>query len=1511
VIKLSVGRLFLMMGLMLIGNACVQAQVITGTPPFGSFGGGPDIINLANLNSHIPIPIITKAGRGTAFTYNLSYDTSIWNPVTTSGVTTWTPVTNLGWHVQTEPTTGYVRATSGTSATCTPPLRGEIITASNWVYHDTFGVPHPFAGTAILTDCGGSPRPLTGVVATDGSGYTLTTGPTLSVTSRTGIVFSPPFNAPQGVGSFADVNGNEISVSSTGVFTDTLGTTALTVAGNATASSPVTFTYTPPSGTNVAYTMNYTSYTVATNFGVSGITEYGATALPLVSSIVLPDGTQYTFTYEATPSTPSSGACTPLSGTYAANCITGRLASITLPTGGAISYTYSGGNNGILSDGTAATLTRKTPDTGSNSWTYAHSESGTAWTTTLTDPQNNQTVLNFQGIYETERQVYQGSGALLKTTFTCYNGAAVPCNSTAITLPIASRAHYVQWPGGLESETNTTYNTYGLVTEKDQYAYGAGAPGAIVRKTLTTYASLGNGIVSKPATVTVEDGSSNVHSQTTYTYDQGSVTATSSTPQHVAISGSRGNLTTISYLVQGSTSLNRTYTYYDTGNLSTATDVNGAVTTYTYGGGTSCGNSFATSVSEPLGLSRSMTWNCTGGVPTSVTDENGKTSATSYTDPDFWRPFSVTDAASNVANFTYEAQTSVEGAVNFGNSTTDVLTTGDGLGRSHVSQRKEAPSSSTYDSVETDYDSVGRPARTTLPYAAAAGTLNSSAPGTTTTYDALNRKTQVTATGGRSVTYAYSQNDTYRTLGPAPAGENTKRKQLEYDALGRMTSVCEITSATGSGSCGQTGPATGFVTQYTYDSLNDLIGVTQNAQSASTQTRTYVYDDLGRLTSEKNPESGVTTYTYDTDATCGTSKGDLVKKIDAQGNTICYAYDLRHRVTSTTYTGPYSVSTPNRYFVYDGATVNSVAMANAKARIAEAYTSTCQTTCTKITDLGFSYDVLGEPTDVYEATAHSGGYYHVTNSYYANGVVSQLSSLVGLPTITYGVDGEGRVNSASASTGQNPLTAANYNPASEATGITFGSTDSDSFTYDPNTNRMTQYKFSVNGQSVTGTLTWNAISTLETLAITDPFYGEGNQSCAYTHDDLSRIASANCGSPWSQTFGYDAFGNLSKTGTVSFQPTYSYLTNQMTAIGTSSVSYDANGNVLSDTAHTYTWDANGRPVTIDGAILTYDALGRMVEQDKSGVFTEIAYAPTGGKLAIMSGQTLQKAFVPLPGGSTAVYASNGLAYYRHSDWIGSSRFASTPGRALYFDGAYAPFGENYAQTGTTDLSFTGMNQDTVPNLFDFPAREYNGIHGRWPSPDPSGLSAVRPGDPQTFNRYAYVRNSPLHMTDPTGLSGETFVGHAPRPASPTTRNGGGGGGEGGGGSDDGCQQDGVATSCSIVENELQSGAAVQCPNNECQTYSEGEFWYFNASANGNGAYFPSEGPGYTFDNLVEAEAAGAQWAAAETADNGVENCGMTYSDSNGGFSFTGSTEGNVGGVCSAKCSKSYSFGRHR
>ena len=53
------------------------------------------------------------------------------------------------------------------------------------------------------------------------------------------------------------------------------------------------------------------------------------------------------------------------------------------------------------------------------------------------------------------------------------------------------------------------------------------------------------------------------------------------------------------------------------------------------------------------------------------------------------------------------------------------------------------------------------------------------------------------------------------------------------------------------------------------------------------------------------------------------------------------------------------------------------------------------------------------------------------------------------------------------------------------------------------------------------------------------------------------------------------------------------------------------------------------------------------------------------------------------------------------------------------------------------------------------ARYYNPAHGRFTSVDPLTASATIK-NPQTFNRYSYVLNSPYKFTDPLGLLPEKF-----------------------------------------------------------------------------------------------------------------------------------------------------------
>lgn len=481
-----------------------SAQVATGFPPFASFSGGPDIVNLANGNVHITVPIFSRAGRGTPYSYSLGYDSSVWTPYGAGGYYgAWGAAG--GWTVQSTPNVGGYDFSQVQECCpgqhCNPDLgTGTYYNRySAWVYIEGSGTHHNLTG-GIVNDssllCPYGTGSFSGTAsATDGSGWIMSVDATPRATFAYDI-HGDNFDLQNSI--VKDRNGNELSNGY-----DTLGSIPLTVSNG----NPTTYAYAAPSGQQVSFKSKSQTFTVRTNFGCSGVTEYGPTSRNLVTEIDLPDynattnpNARYTFTYEPTPG-------------YAGD-VTGRLASIIFPTGGTISYSYSGPNNGITcADGSISTLTRITPD---GTWTYAHSESGSAWTTLITDPQGNQTSMNSQGIYETERQIYQGSVSpnnLLATVFSCYNGTAPPCNSTAVS-SITQKSVYTQWPSGLESEVNVLFNGSGLPTEQDDYDWGSGSPGPLLRKTLITYASLGNNIADKPASITVQNGSGTTLAQT-------------------------------------------------------------------------------------------------------------------------------------------------------------------------------------------------------------------------------------------------------------------------------------------------------------------------------------------------------------------------------------------------------------------------------------------------------------------------------------------------------------------------------------------------------------------------------------------------------------------------------------------------------------------------------------------------------------------------------------------------------------------------------------------------------------------------------------------------------------------------------------------------------------------------------------------------------------------------------------------------------------------------------------
>lgn len=1420
------------------------SQVQSGTPPFGSFAGGPDVINLANLNSHIAIPVLHKAGRGGVnFTYDLSYDSSVWYPIGSS----WQFVPNWGWRGQTEIATGYLSySASFTQRACF--VGQQVLYTSwwlyqNWVYHDPFGGSHSFSGgTQVFTstDCGQSPVIFGSsftATATDGSGYTVNgNGSSGTITSSSGTFLAVPINTSTGAGTATDRNGNQISVSSGGAFTDTLGGTALNVSG--TAPNPTTFTYTAPSGVSASYTMKYTTYTVQTNFGCSGISEYGPTSISLVSEIDLPDwnattnpNSRYVFAYETTP----NDAHNP-------HYVTGRLASVTLPTAGQITYAYSGGNNGIIcADGSTAALTRTTPD---GTWTYAHTESGTAWTTTVTDPQQNQTALNFQGIYETQRQAYQGSsgtGTLLETVNTCYNGAASPCNSTTVSLPITQRTAITTLPvpgaSNVVSKNSASYNSSGMLTEVDVYAYGSGAPPTSpLRKTLITYAAL-TGISAFQQTVTVQNGSGSTLAQTTYNYDETTpVAAPSGTPQLTSPPGSRGNVTSIQRCTNTSscstTYVKTTMTYDTAGQLQTSKDPNGNTTTFSYTDNFYDDNgsnppaahpalsyptdAYVTSVALPVTGSLNYGYYYYSGQRAIATDQNNNSSYSHFQDlfarltsaygPPVPVPGSQNPASPWALNTYAGAHTQADTYLGIDDTSASTSCSScrhdqvalDGLGRPIHGYLISDPEGQTQ--VDTAYDSLGRVQSASHPHRSASSTTDGIE---TPTYDALSRTTKVThpdstfsqtaygaAVSGTGVnTTQLCSSATYGLGYPVLfTDEAGKRRETWIDGAGRTIEVDEPDSS---------GNLTSQ-TCYAYDPLGNLLQIVHGSQ-----TRTYVYDPLSRVTSVTTPElansSGQNcsvTYQYDSNSNI------IYRFAPAPNQTSCtttvtttYFYDALNRLTKITYSDG---TTPTVQYGYDGNALSGCATtppgltdSNPKGR----RTSMCDGSGATSWAHDATGKILTEKRTILGVTETISYSYNLDGSIAA---VTYPSNKV----ITYTVSNAQRLTVAKDNgSGTQFATAASYAPPGGLNGMITGQISggfggiTESHTYNNSLEYTSTQATSTAGTALNLSLSYNLAGGDNGTVTSITNNADNGRTQTFAYDPLNRISSATTTATsgvdcWGQNFAPDALANLNTISVSQCSAgSLSVTVDGNNHINSSSAfAYDAAGNMTQDgSGFTYTFDAENRLTLASGMsggpyCYVYDGLGLRVAKKSSaascssGTVTKLYWrsiaadslGETDG-----SGSTTNSAYneyVFFTGRRIASRNGTGTIFYWFADQIGSTRTITTgsgPGQTpgqLCYDADFTPYGQEISYTARLQTTacppsykFTGYERDpettagaTDTGLDYAFARYYSSRLGRFLSTDPLGGSI---GDLQSNNAYAYTENNPLNVIDPSGMGG--------------------------------------------------------------------------------------------------------------------------------------------------------------
>lgn len=120
------------------------------------------------------------------------------------------------------------------------------------------------------------------------------------------------------------------------------------------------------------------------------------------------------------------------------------------------------------------------------------------------------------------------------------------------------------------------------------------------------------------------------------------------------------------------------------------------------------------------------------------------------------------------------------------------------------------------------------------------------------------------------------------------------------------------------------------------------------------------------------------------------------------------------------------------------------------------------------------------------------------------------------------------------------------------------------------------------------------------------------------------------------------------------------------------------------------------------------------------------------------------------GGQRLAMRENGTLVYLFGDHLGSTSLAANRDGTTKAQQLYKAFGEKRFPSGASTLPttfrFTGQRESST-GLYYYRARYYDPLIGRFIQADSIVPNA---GDPASFDRYAYVRNSPVNFVDPSG-----------------------------------------------------------------------------------------------------------------------------------------------------------------
>src|SRR5215213_8832696 len=821
-------------------------------------------------------------------------------------------------------------------------------------------------------------------------------------------------------------------------------------------------------------------------------------------------------------------------------------------------------------------------------------------------------------------------------------------------------------------------NPVALPTEVKKYA----ADGATVaRRTTTTYFEGGQAYIDRRVlgllrAVIVYDGSNQPQSRVWYDYDWTNDywAATPQAATHHDASGTasgRGNLCWIgrwdvsdfnnpdkvsrSYIKYNKTgSVITTLDHYGHGNTISYTDSNGG-TTYAY----------PTSVTDAGGFTSTAEYNYDAGAITK-TIVPGKGTGQPGDLVQYLEHRMTYDAAGRIERVTNQNNSAYTryvylpyGPVQSFTSDQSVverynITEFDGAGRVRALGMNHSGSTGAYSVQYLKYDVMGRLSEQSNPTE-----VNSSwAPSgddsawvwTLQSYDWKGRPLDTTNPDGSTRQSSYT--------GCGCAGgeivtirdERGRRRKLTMDVFGRLKQVDEL-------NWDQSVYAT---TTYSYNARDQI---TQTNQSG--QLRTFEYDGFGRLWKRTTPEQGLTTFTYNMDDT-------VYQVTDARNVIQTFAYNNRRLLTGISYdvtgdTTSQTAATANVTFAYDAAG-NRTQMTDGLGSVSYNYNALSQLSSETRTFNGVGSFTLGYNYDL-------------------GGQLLSLTNSINSSQIAYGYDHSTRVSAVTGSVYGGVSTYASnirYRAWSGLKSTSYGNNRALSVSYD-NRLRPTQW-------DIPGVMGWNYFYSYFNENTGRVTYAQNRNDAtldrSYDYDHVGRLIEARTGSearghligqggtqdgPYAHSYRYDYLGNLwYRVGWGGwFNPWLeqwpSYVNNRLITNpwNSTSMSYDAAGNLTNDGYQSYKYDATGQQTYASGTMLSqsYDGDRLRVKKVESGMTTYyLRSSLLGGQVVseLNASGALQRGYVYLGSQMLAIQQSNQVSWV-HQDPVTKSQRVTNSG----------------------------------------------------------------------------------------------------------------------------------------------------------------------------------------------------------------------------------------------------------